>query len=276
MIHCKELNKDFSTKQDLFKALKENSKEIISLKKSQVYKSVEKDRALSVRSKKLDVSKVSNEATKEMFSDDNYYYIAVNTTGILDSHGDLHVKGIWNKTAKEQNKRNYLVDTHVMSINTTIARKEYVEMFVAEIPFSMVGKDYEGNTEALIYKIPKDKVINQLAKEWLDSGDDIEASVRMKYVTVELAFNSDDSDDEVYKRTYDKYVNQVANKNDFESLDYFWVVKEAKNEGESSLVLNGSNSATGQLQENKIEPSKDTQETKEAVKVDTSHDYLLI
>ena len=276
MIHCKELNKDFSTKQDLFKALKENSKEIISLKKSQVYKSVEKDRALSVRSKKLDVSKVSNEATKEMFSDDNYYYIAVNTTGILDSHGDLHVKGIWNKTAKEQNKRNYLVDTHVMSINTTIARKEYVEMFVAEIPFSMVGKDYEGNTEALIYKIPKDKVINQLAKEWLDSGDDIEASVRMKYVTVELAFNSDDSDDEVYKRTYDKYVNQVANKNDFESLDYFWVVKEAKNEGESSLVLNGSNSATGQLQENKIEPSQDTQQTKEAVKVDTSHDYLLI
>lgn len=276
MIHCKELNKDFSTKQELFKALKENSKEIISLKKSQVYKSVEKDRALSVRSKKLDVSKVSNEATKEMFSDDSYYYIAVNTTGILDSHGDLHVKGIWNKTAKEQNKRNYLVDTHVMSMNTTIARKEYVEMFVAEIPFSMVGKDYEGNTEALIYKIPKDKVINQLAKEWLDSGDDIEASVRMKYVTVELAFNSDDSDDEVYKRTYDKYVSQVANKNDFESLDYFWVVKEAKNESESSLVLNGSNPATGQLQENKIEPSQDTQETKEAVNSDTSHNYLLI
>lgn len=268
MIKCKELNKSFETKEALFKALKSSEKDIISLKKSQILKSYEK--GSSVKSK--DISKVVNNVNKEMFGDDNYYYIAVNTTGILDSHGDLHVKGIWNKTAKEQNRKNYLVDTHVMSMGTTIARKEDVEMFVTKIPFASIGKSYEGNTEALIYKVPKDKIISPLAKEWIESGDDIEASVRMQYVTVQLAFNSDDKEDEAYKRVYDKYTPEIANKEEFEELNYFWVVKEAKNISESSLVLQGSNSATGVYREEKnIEPSNDTQKQNEAVKTDTSH-----
>ena len=266
MIVCKELNKSFDTKEELFKALKENKDQLITAKKSEVLKSYEK--GVSVKTKSIDVSKLSNSANKEGFKDDNYYYIAVNTTGILDSHKDLHVKGIWNKTAKEQNRKNYLVDTHVMSMNTTIARKENVEMFVSEIPFSAIGKSYEGNTEALIYKVPKDKIINPLAKEWLESGDDIEASVRMQYVNIKLALNSDSREDEVEKMNYDNYLDQIANKSDFESIDYFWVVKEAKNQGESSLVLQGSNGATGPVQVNN-EPSKDTHENKEAVK-DTS------
>lgn len=262
MIVCKELDRTFETKEELFKALKENKDQLITAKKAQILKSCEK--GTSVKTKSIDVSKFTNQAIKNEFKDDNYYYIAVNTTGILDSHKDLHVKGIWNKTAKEQNRKNYLVDTHVMSMNTTIARKEHVEMFVADIPFSSIGKSYEGNTEALIYKVPKDKIISPLAKEWLESGDDIEASVRMQYVNIKLALNSDSIEDEAEKANYDNYLNQISNKSDFDSIDYFWVVKEAKNQGESSLVLQGSNGATGQVQVNN-EPSKDTQENKEAV-----------
>lgn len=262
MIECKELNTNFETKEQLFKALRGAKKDIIGLKKAQVYKSYKK--GSSVKSRCLDASKLS-ETHKELFKDDNHYYIAVNTTGVVDSHSDLHVKGIWNKTAKEQNRKNYLVDTHYMSMYTTIARKEYVEIFVAEVPFSMVGKNYEGNTEALIYKVPKDKVSN-LAKEWLDSGDSIEASVRMKYVNVDLAMNSDDPEDEAEKANFDSYVNQIANKSEIEELKYFWIVKEAKNIDESSLVLKASNTATGQIQ---FEPSQDTQSKMEAVE-DTS------
>ena len=269
MIFCKELNREFDNKENLFKSLKESKKDIIGLKKAQVFKSYEK--GVSVKSKCIDVSKTTS-INKELFNDNDYYYIAVNTTGVVDSHGDLHVKGIWNKTAKEQNGKNYLVDTHVMSLNTTIARKESVEMFVAEIPFYMVGKNYEGSTEALIYKVHKNKVINKIAKEWMDSGEDIEASVRMKYVNVDLAMNSNNPEDEAEKGNYDKYIGQVANKEELAGLDYFWVVKEAKNEGESSLVLQGSNSATGQIQENTIEPFTDTHEIKEAVIEDTSID----
>jgi hypothetical protein len=263
---CKELNKEFNTDKELFKALKQNKSEIISFKKSQVFKSI--DKGVSVKTNKLDISKVSG-ALKGQFSDEDYYYIAVNTTKILDSHSDLHVDGIWNKTAKEQNRKNALVDSHEMSLKTTIARRQNVEMFVADIPFSMIGKDYEGETQALIYKIHKDNIREEY-KEFLQDGSDIEASVRMQYVNIELAMNSTEKDDEREKKVYDDNINKIANKSDFEDIKYFWVVSEAKNIGESSLVLNGSNHATGMIQN---EPSNDTQEQKtEAVNNDTSQD----
>jgi hypothetical protein len=141
-----------------------------------------------------------------------------------------------------------------MEMGSVAVKKENVEMFLADIPFSSVGKTFAGNTQALIYKVSKDNVINPIAKEWLESGDDIEASVRMQYVNVELAMNSDDKRDKAELKTFNDNIGNIANKSDFEDLTHFWVVKEAKNLGESSLVLMGSNSSTGV-----IEPLKDTQ-----------------
>lgn len=273
MYKCIELNKEFATKEELFKALKSNAKDIIGVKKAQILKSYEK--GASVKTKCLDITK-ANDTNKELFKDDSFYYIAVNTIGILDSHTDLHVKGIWNKSAKERTRKNYLVDTHIMSMGTTLAKKEDVEIFVAELPFSSLGKTYKGSAEVLVYKIPKDKM-KQEAREWLDEGYDIEASVKMQYVNIDLAMNSEDEEDVEFKTNYDSYLNQIANKEDYEKeygeITHYWIVKEAKNIGESSLVLQGSNPVTGQI---KVEPSNDTQPQKEAVKVDTSHIYLLM
>jgi len=272
MIVCKELNTEFETKEEMFKALKENKHDIIASKKSQIYKSFEK--GIGVKSNKLDMSKLTS-ASKDLFKDDNYHYIVVNTTGILDSHNDLHVKGCFKKSSKEQNRKNALVDTHEMSLKNTIARRQDVEMFVADIPFSMIGKAYEGETQALIYKIAKDK-IREAYKEFLEDGTDIEASVRMQYVNIKLALNSDDDEDKEEKKTFDSSINQIANKADFDNLKYFWVVSEAKNIGESSLVLQGSNHATGVVNNNKIEPLKNTQDKENEAVKDTSHNSLLI
>lgn len=249
MIKCKALDRSFETKEALFEALRKNKNDIISFKKAQVYKSIEKDYNLGITARPISF-KVLNEQNKGMSLDDNYYYIATNSTRILDSHNDLHVNGIWNKTVKEQQGKNYLVDTHVMSISTTIARKEHIEMFVAVVPFSAIGKDYEGDTEVLVYKIPKTKIMNPIAKEWLDSGDSIESSVRMQYGDIALAMNSDDQDDKQEKKNYLNYIDSIANKSDFENeIYYFWIIKQAKNIGESSLVLLGSNHATGMIQD---------------------------
>lgn len=244
MIHCKELNKNFEDKTLMFKELVLNKDEIIAFKKSQIQKSC--DKGNSVIAKVLDPSKLTDQVKGIKF-DDNHYYIAVNSTKILDSHEDLHLNGIWDVTVKAQQGKNYLVDTHVLSVGTTIARKEYIEMIIATVPFAMVGKSYKGDTQVLIYKIPKDKIIDQKAKEWLDSGDDIEASVRMQYVTIEFCLDSDDKEDVTFKANYDKYYPMIANKDDFEEIFYFWAVSEAKNINESSLVLFGSNGATGQM-----------------------------
>lgn len=244
MIHCKALNKDFESKTEMFKALRANKDEIISLKKKMIQKSYEK--GISVIAKVLDISKLS-EQVKAIKFDERHYYIAVNSTRILDFHDDLHLDHIWDVTVKAQQGKNYLVDTHVLSIGTTIARKEDIEMLTAKVPFSMIGKPYKGNTVILIYKIPKDKIIHEKAKEWLESGDDIEASVRMQYVTIDFAMDSDEKGDETWKRNFDRYHKIIANKEDFEEIFFFWAVSEAKNVNESSLVLFGSNSATGQI-----------------------------
>ena len=253
MIVCKELNKSFETKEELFSSLREYRKDIINQKKSEIYESFKKGQGVSLG--KTDITKLST--VKNEFKDDNYHYIVVNTTGVLDSHGDLHKRGLWNKSAKEQNRKNSLVDTHNMSLKTTAVRRQNVEIFLADIPFSLVGKNYGGDTQALVYKVPKDKVINGYS-EWLNEGTDIEGSVKMQYVDIELAMNSKNEEDKTEKKRYDDNIDSIANKSEYEDITHFWVVNQAKNIGESSLVQNGSNSATGL-----IEPSVDTQQTKD-------------
>ena len=252
---CKELNKEFDSKPAMFEALKANKELIIKEKKSQIFKSCEKGLGLGVKPLKLD-------AIKGVKMDSDYHYIAVNTTNILDSHGDLHVKGLWNKSIKEQQGKNYLVLDHELAVSSVVAKKEDVEMFTSDISYSAINKAYSGDTQALIYKVHKSKIINSLAKEWLESGSDIEASVRMQYVNVELALNSDAKGDEEEKKVFDTYKDSIANIADFESIEYFWVVKEAKNVGESSLVLAGSNGATGVLNDESAVGNSDSNKSK--------------
>lgn len=257
MIFCQELNKSFDTEELMFSELKLNKEDLLSLKKAKIQKSC--DKGTGVISKPLELSKIG-EKIKDFPMDDKHYYIAVNATKILDSHNDLHVDGIWKKTIKDQQGKNYLIADHKLELDKVIAKKNDVEMITADIPFGMIGKSYEGNTQALIYKIHKDKIIHQAAKEWLESGDEIQGSVRMRYINVKLAMNSSNPNDAEELKTYNDHIDQIANKGDFESIPYFWAVSEAENVKESSLVLFGSNSATGVIdnKNNKQEPLDNT------------------
>jgi hypothetical protein len=263
MIYCKELDKSFETKEQMFKELMANKEFIIKEKTSNILKSCEK--GLSVVANQDAIFKAL-ETNKALKLDNDYYYFVVNSSNILDSHRDLHVKGNWDKSVKEQQGKVYLVFDHQLKRNEIIAMKEDITMFTAEIPFSLIGKNYDGDTYALIYKVAKNRIVNKDAKEWLNDGYSLEASVRMQYVKIELAVNTNDTDSVKEKETFDKYIDVIANKNEFKDLDYFWVVKEAKNVQESSLVMFGSNSATGTIQENKTEADVITSEQIEAEK----------
>jgi hypothetical protein len=267
-------DKEFSTKEELFAELKANKDLIIDAKKSEIYKSC--DKGQSIVSKSLDLLQFS-EQNKAIKIDDNFYYFAVNSTRILDSHDDLHVDGIWKKSVQEIQGKNYFVEDHELEISKVITRKEHIEIFTAKVPFSLIGKSYQGNTEILVYKIAKNQIKNDKVKEWLESGDSIECSVRMQYVTILLALDSNNPEDATEKKNYDDYVDLIANKSDFEYIPYFFVIKEAKNVKESSLVPFGSNSSTGVIQ-NKIEkeePSEDTQDTTEPTIEVTQKNELL-
>lgn len=248
MIYCKELDKNFESKNDLFNELSLNEDIIINAKKSVIYKSIEK--GLEVKTNQNDIIKSLEDTDKALKLDkEKNYYFVVNSSNVLDSHNDMHVKGNWEKTVKEQQSKTYLVFDHELKRSEIIAMKNDIRMFTSEIPFSLIGKDYEGKTYALIYEVPKNKIIHKEAKEWLENGYDFEASVRMQYVKIEPAYDSDDEEFAKQKKTYDTYYPLIANKNEFKEISYFYVVKEAKNVYESSLVLFGSNSATGMIQD---------------------------
>lgn len=266
MIIAKEFpNKSFATKEELFAELKANKDIIIQAKKSEIYKSYEKGQVVSVKS---DCIKKLSETNKEISFDDNYWYFAVNSANFLDSHADMHIEGNWNKTVKEQQGQVYLVFDHSLKRGDIIGMKEDIEIFTAKVPWNLLGKSYSGETYTLIYKIAKNKIINKEAKDWLENGYTLQASVRMQYMDIDLAMMSDRLEDKKERENYDKYEPQIANKEDFpDGVYYFWIVKQAKNVMESSWLLFGSNSATGIIQENKSEAEQITSETTEPTEV---------
>lgn len=257
----------FKGYQELIQEVKKNKDILIAEKKAQIYKSIDKGLAVCVNQEYI---KKQADAFKSLNLDDDYYYFVVNSSRYLDTHNDLHIEGNWDKSAKEQKGKCFFIFDHTLKRDEIIAMKEDIEMFTAIIPFKAIGKDYEGDTYCLIYKIRKDKIINKQAKEWLDLGYSFECSVRMQYMDIELATNPEFDKDEKPNEFYNKYHPTIANKEDFEVIPYFWVIKQAKNVLESSWVMFGSNGATGLIQENKSEadlitsdknePSTDTQE----------------
>ena len=256
-IFCKELNKSFYEKETLFKELKENENVIFAQKKLEC-KSI--DKGLQIVTNQSEISKaIANETIKGLKLDNDFYYFVVNSSNILDSHGDVHVEGNWNKTVKEQQGKVYLVWEHQLDRKNIIAVPKDIELIATKIPFTLLGKDYDGDSYCLIYKVAKDKIIDKQAKEFLEQGIDLQASVRMIYIKIEFAFNSNNPEFAKQKQNFDLYYPTIRNIKETGEREYFTIVKEAKNVNESSLVLFASNSATGLINnENKEEQSDDT------------------
>jgi len=162
----------------------------------------------------------------------------INTTKVLDSHGDVHIDQLWNKSLKET-KDNYLVNQHNFTFEGIIS--DEVKAFAKQIPWSELGYSYEGSTQALVYDSVISKEDAPDMFERYRKGKVKQHSVGMRYVKVDLAVN-----DDRYEREYavwQKYVDQIVNKADAEAQGYFWAVTEAKNI-EGSAVVKGSNFAT--------------------------------
>ncbi len=84
-------------------------------------------------------------------------------------------------------------------------------------------------------------------------------SIGLQYLDLELAINDEESEKEF--DFWNKYFDQIINKEKAEELGFFWVVKEIRLL-ENSAVLFGSNEITPTLDNNvekTIEPSEDTQ-----------------
>ncbi len=239
-------NREFETQKEMFLALKANKQAIVKAKKEHKNKS----QALNCPAIKIDSS-----TNKAMDFEDGYIYPVINTTKYMDSHNDVHLNGIWDKSLKEQQGKIYFLADHNMSISSVIAFPKDVEAFTLEIPWTSLGKEFSGTTQALMFKVSRKDLRLQAAKDIINEKIDIEHSVSMIYVQVDLAVDSRDEDFKEENKLYHKYINQIANKECVMRKGYYWAVKEARIYKEGSMVLAGSNDATPMIYgEKSIEP----------------------
>lgn len=272
MIVVKEFpDRQFQTQEELFKALKENKKELISLKKS-----IEKRAdAFSY----VGTSIVEKNVNKEDVSNNNdvnelQVKVVINTTNFIDSHNDLHINGIWNKSVSD-NKTFLHLQEHEREFDKVISDNAIGT--VESMTWKSLGFPYNGKTEALVFNSTIQKKRNEFMFNQYSNGWVKNHSVGMRYVKIDLAVNSESEWDKDEKELWDKYYPVVANKEVADERGYFWVVSEAKIV-EGSAVVMGSNSATPTLSvenktsadtitpEIKTEPSTDTQKQEELLK----------
>lgn len=192
-------------------------------------------------------------------ADDNTITVssAINTTNWMDSHSDVHIPGLWKKSLSE-NKGLYLLQEHSMTFQGIIT--DEVKAFTKKMSWKDLGLNIEGMSEVLVFNSTISKSRNEYMFNQYKSGYVKNHSVGMRYVIIEMAIN--DEDYKVEFATWNKYIDQVANKEEAEEKGYFFPVLEAK-VVEGSAVPIGSNRITPTLEvkaDTTNEPVKTTQE----------------
>ena len=181
----------------------------------------------------------------------------INTTKLFDSHGDVHFDQLWNKSLKD-NKDNYLVKQHQFNFEGIIS--DNVKAFTKQMTWHELGINYEGKTQALIFDSIIDKSESPFMFEKYRTGKVKQHSVGMQYVKMELAVNDDRYEKEF--ATWEKYFEEIANKEEVLEEGFFWAITEAKII-EGSAVVKGSNWATPttSIQQTKGQPGAPTDPT---------------
>lgn len=258
-MYCKELNREFESKAKMFSELKANKKMLMLKKKSEVKT---KRNSIGLINNKPDTVKALPDMEK------GYTYPVISNTNFLDSHGDVHLNGSMSKTAMEQTNKVFYLADHKMEVDSIIATPKNVDVMLKEVTWNDLGYDYEGKTEALIYKIDESKIMHDKALKLIKEREPMQNSIRMQYVNLDLAVKSDDEEMKDEYKVWQEVYPKLANKEDADELGYFWAVRELKLVNEGSMVLFGSNSATpidtkteAVNDTSDAEPSKDTQIT---------------
>jgi hypothetical protein len=229
----------FKTREELYTWLKENKEDIIYSKKSQFKKA---DGFGAPCTSMQQIHKISTKDLTASEPDSIKVRAIINTTMIMDSHKDVHINGIWNKTVKE-NKRIKHIQEHEMKFDKIISDKEDLDVYVKQYSWKDLGYDVEGKTEALVFDSVIKRRRNAYMYEQYKDGNVDNHSVGMYYVNIKMAFNSSLDEDVEYKEIWDEHIDDIANKEEVEKNGYFYAVYEAK-AIEGSAVAIGSNPIT--------------------------------
>ena len=175
-----------------------------------------------------------------------------NTYNWMDSHDDVHAKGVFTKSIKERGNQIFHLHDHEFKLTSKIG--EPIRVYEDVVNWKDLGIEKAGETTALFLDSEILKDYNERIFAEYKNGKINQHSVGMQYVKIDLAVNDEEHEEE-YKVWMDN-IDQLGNREHAETKGYFWLVREAKLI-EISAVLLGSNSLTPTINE----PLKDTQKT---------------
>ena len=244
-------DKKFTDKMDQTRFIKENFKALKEIKLSE-YK---KDATPIVKS---EIVKQFEPQIETITSDIIEVKAVINTTNIIDSHLDLHMEKVWNKTVKD-NPYSYHLKQHESKFESVISKR--AKSFNEVMNFNQLGLNVDFKTVANInqFTLSKDKM--PFMFDAYKNGDVEQHSVGMMYVELDIAIYDEDSHKNMdfFEEMRAKAVNpEVA-----DDYGFFWVIYEAKKR-EGSAVVFGSNSVTPTLYVKNFEPGKSTQKEEAA------------
>lgn len=237
--------KEFATKKELFDFIVTNKDTLIAQKKA-TQKTVDCSVIVPttlVWDKNILAKKEEGEVIDPINIDKLQVVVVINTTNFMDSHDDVHIPGIWNKSLTE-NKMIMHLQEHDMEFEKIIASDNDLKAYTKRFNWSELGYSYSGTTEALmfdstIWRKRNAFMLNQYANGWVRNH-----SVAMRYVKMDFAIN-----DESYPNEFEawkKYYPMIANYERADERGFFCYVLEAKCI-EGSAVPLGSNICTPTL-----------------------------
>ena len=257
MITLKEFpNKSFATKEEALKELVLNKKTLLAAKKAVIkhadaisYHGNFQEKTEAIKAGNTDLRDVNTITVKAVSNAVNYF----------DSHGDVSLPGSWNRTAKNTKDGLHLQE-HKMQFDKIIS--DEVKFSVEKMTWKDLGFDYEGETEVLMMESKVHKEDNPYMFERYIKGKVKNHSSGLRYVNIGLAINSEEKWAREEKEIWDKYIDQIVNKEEVEEAGYFWTVFEQKII-ENSAVPKGSNPATPTISVESAESTSTTDENSE-------------
>lgn len=227
---------EFGTKKEQLRWLVTNKEKLVKLAKEQVKHA--DCVSFAIPGNRVITSKANGQAKTEL-----QVLAVINTTNLMDSHNDVHLPGLWDKSLQENRYIMHLQE-HQLQFDKICADMDDLIASAKFFKWSELGFSYEGSTQALLFdstiKMERNPfMFSQYAKGYVKNH-----SVGMRYVRLILCVN-----DEEWGAEYDcwnKYYPEVANKDRADEFGYFWCVPEAK-VIEGSAVPLGSNWATPTL-----------------------------
>jgi len=244
---------DFVSKEDFFRYIKDNKSKIVSEKKSAIKYA---DAIDFINVKAIEKSEFAIKENTPIDISDNGIItrnLVINTTNYLDSHLDVHIPNLWKKSISE-NPTTYLLKSHLRDFEYVIT--DSAIPYVKNMNWTDLGLNSEGKTQALIFKAEISRERNEFMYEQYLKGYVKQHSVGMKYINIFFCVNSDDRYFIEEKKNWDKYYNEIVNKEIADKEMCFWAVTEAKLI-EGSAVLFGSNPITPTLSKNKSSYTQD-------------------